>query len=147
MGPLEKMRVFGLSPSDFITGLSAIPERLSTNWDKHAFIYDQAAEDIMKHYGGRTPEYNYAKGLFGGMDYALRTDRPKEEAKSLARLHQWKQSLFRDPTQDLLDLEANLRGLETGYNERGKTKPTSGPIYDQDNYWELIERVKREAEE
>lgn len=142
MGPLEKFKAFGLSAKDIPVALSGLGEMMSSNWDKHESLYNQAAEDMKRQYGGLTPEYNYAKGVFGGMDYGMRTDRPQSEAEKLARFHQWFQSITRDPTQDLLDLEANLKGLAVGYKSRGKLKPTTGPITDPENYWNLINKAK-----
>lgn len=147
MGPLEKMRAFGVSFRDIPLGLSAAYEKLNGNFAKHAQIYDQAAEDLRANYGGLTPEYNYAKGFFGGHDYGLRTERPQEESEKIARLYQFLHSLRKgSPSQDLLDLEANLAGLRQGYKDRGQVRPTHGPITDPDQYFELLKRAKARAE-
>lgn len=146
MGPLEKLRAFGIKPSDLPSDVwYAIQDSISKNFPKHTVSYDRAAEQLLAENGNqRDADYNRTKGHFGAMDYMLRyKDRSPEDAANLARLYQYKQALFRDPKQDLLDLEANLAGIQEGASLRGKKLPADS--FQSYSWEELMNRSRAYA--
>lgn len=149
MGPLEKLKAFGLSPMDIPSAAyMGIRDSFSPKFAEHAVDYNVAANQFYNESGAHDEKYNRSKGFYGGLDYALRFGRSKEDAEKVARLYQLKQSLQRgvysDPKQDLLDLEANLAGIDHG--EKNKhLKPSQGVILDSDNYESLLELARQYA--
>jgi hypothetical protein len=141
MGPLEKLKAFGLSPLDIP---KAAWQGISDSFDKkfgdHAVAYETATDQALNEAGSRNADYNRTKGYFGGLDYMLRYSRLPEDAAKIARLYQYKQAMFRDPKQDLLDLDANLAGIQDGASLRGKVNAANTP---QDPTWEeLMNRAR-----
>lgn len=144
MGPLEKMKAFGVKPSDLPLDIwHAIQDSLSKNFPDHAKAYATAADQMFAENGRQhSSDYNRTKGHFGAMDYMLRyKDRSPEDAANLARVYQYKQAMFRDPKQDLLDLEANLAGIQEGNSLRGKEVPADSS---QSPSWEELMNRSRD---
>ena len=142
MGPLEKLRAFGLSPADIPKAAwMGIQDSFSPEFAEHAVDYNIVADQVFNEQGSHNEKYNRTKGFHGGLDYMLRFGRSKEDAEKVARLYQLKQAMFRDPKQDLLDLEANLAGIEHGSLNPGM-KPSQGQILDPDQYEALLQLAR-----
>lgn len=148
MGPLEKMRAFGLNLTDIPSAAwTGIRDSFSPKFAEHAVDYNTAANQFYDEEGSHTPNYNRAKGFYGGMDYALRYGHPLEEAEKVARLYQLKQALFRDPKQDLIDLQANIDGIRYAEKNKDKLHPSQGSFADSDNFEYLKKLAKDYARE
>lgn len=142
MGPLEKMRAFGLNARDLPSAAwMGIKDSFAPQFAEHATDYSTVAERLFRERGSHDEQYNKGKGFWGGMDYMLRYDRSPEDAEKVARLYQLKQALFRDPKQDLLDLQANLDGIKYGSSNKKKLRPSQG-LTDPENFEYLLNLAK-----